>query len=161
MKWNHIYMYNPHSLCMITNWFTVVLFEFFMNESAGINFSFECTDHAIHNFFRRLHIYMFSIHDSLFWTQLEFFMFSLMIDRGFILYLVTRFTKPKHKRKAYKLSAIIIHVYINDRTNKRRNGKSFIESLIYKTTFFFCDMGVGGMEVYVVPQKGKQLVNSI
>lgn len=65
-----------------------------------------------------------------------------------------------HLRKAYKLLAIII--YIHARTNKRRNGKSFIESLIYKTNFFFCHMGVGGgMEVYVVPQKGKQLVNSI
>lgn len=47
-----------------------------------------------------------------------------------------------HLRKAYKLLAIII--YIHARTNKRRNGKSFIESLIYKTKFFFCHMGVGG-----------------
>lgn len=65
-----------------------------------------------------------------------------------------------HLRKAYKLSAIII--YIHARTNKRRNGKSFIECLIYKTKFFFLSYGGGGgMEVYVVPQKGKQLVNSI
>lgn len=47
-----------------------------------------------------------------------------------------------HLRKAYKLSAIII--YIHARTNKRRNGKSFIESLIYKTNFFFLSYGGGG-----------------
>lgn len=47
-----------------------------------------------------------------------------------------------HLRKAYKLLAIII--YIHARTNKRRNGKSFIESLIYKTKFFFLSYGGGG-----------------
>lgn len=138
MKWNHTYMYNPHSLCMITNWFTVVLFEFFMNESAGINFSFECTDHAIHNFFRSLHIYMFSIHDSLFWTQLDFlcFLWWLMEASSYtsIWSWNLQGQNNKHWHKAYKLSAIIINIHA--RTNKRRNGKSIIKSLIYKTKFF-------------------------